>query len=233
MTAWPALQQILLDGWILRFADGYTKRANSVNPLYPSFLPPEEKIPICERHYRERGLPVIFRLTDSAPASLDQELEARDYASLDPTLVMIRNLSRNGIPAPDRRVEALNLEEWMAAFEGLHSSPPHGHETHRRIVASISATRRLVMTVVGDAPASCGMAVLEGGAVGLFDLLTANAHRNQGHASALVADLLGWAHTDGARLAYLQVTEENTTARRFYENLGFATAYAYRYRRAD
>lgn len=35
LNAWCSLQQNLDDGWILRFADGYTKRVNSVNPIYP------------------------------------------------------------------------------------------------------------------------------------------------------------------------------------------------------
>jgi hypothetical protein len=34
MNAWPSIQTVLLDGWILRMSNGYTKRANSVNPLY-------------------------------------------------------------------------------------------------------------------------------------------------------------------------------------------------------
>ncbi|HEX3029647.1 MAG TPA: hypothetical protein VHT34_10180 [Clostridia bacterium] len=34
MNALPSLQTILFDGWILRFADGYTNRANSINPVY-------------------------------------------------------------------------------------------------------------------------------------------------------------------------------------------------------
>ena len=44
LNAWPALQQMLFDGWILRFARGYTKRANSVNPLCTSSIAVGEKI---------------------------------------------------------------------------------------------------------------------------------------------------------------------------------------------
>ena len=36
LNAWPPLQTLLLDGWVLRLANGYTRWANSVNPLYAS-----------------------------------------------------------------------------------------------------------------------------------------------------------------------------------------------------
>jgi len=35
MTAWPSFQTIIDDGWVQRFAGGYSGRANSVYPLYP------------------------------------------------------------------------------------------------------------------------------------------------------------------------------------------------------
>ena len=83
LNSWPALQQVLLDGWLLRFSGGYTKRANSVNALYDSHMDAEEKIRMCEVRYRERGLPAVFRITPFAvPSDLDRVLAGRDEAKL-------------------------------------------------------------------------------------------------------------------------------------------------------
>jgi len=54
--------------------------------------------------------------------------------------------------------------------------------------------------------------------------------RGRGLASALCRQLLRLAMADGARVAYLQVEASNAPARRVYERLGFADAYAYHYR---
>ena len=80
MNAWPAMQTMLYDGWVLRAADGYTKRANSVYPLYPSEINLDEKIRFCELFYRDLGLPAVFKMTEaSTPANLDARLDVLGY----------------------------------------------------------------------------------------------------------------------------------------------------------
>ena len=91
LRAWPAHADTDFDNWRLRFADGYTKRANSITPLGRSNLPLEDKLATCERLYAERGLPAIFRLTPFAPEGLDEVLERRGYRRGE--LVQVRALS--------------------------------------------------------------------------------------------------------------------------------------------
>ena len=74
MNAWPALQTKVYDGWILRFTNGYTRRANSVNPLYPSKIDLKRKIEYCQRLYEQKNLPTIFKITESVyPHNLDSQ----------------------------------------------------------------------------------------------------------------------------------------------------------------
>ena len=102
LNAWPALQQILYDGWVLRLAEGYTKRANSVNPLFAAHLSLPEKVAFCEALYARKGLSSIFRLTPfSSPPDLDAFLARRGYHVLDPTSVLHLDLRGNVTqPAP-------------------------------------------------------------------------------------------------------------------------------------
>lgn len=234
-NAWPALQTILLDGWVLRLADGYTKRANSANPTYPSLDDDlARKVAQVEAIYRERGLPPIFRLTSFAgPPGLDEMLAARGYLHLDPTLVMTRSLADPlPVPRPSDDVRGLPLDEWLdhyLAVRGPILTPRSTHEAMLRLMGS--GARFSVVALPGvAAPVACGLAVIDGELAGLFDIVTAADARNRGHGRALVIGMLRDAADQGATTAYLQVTEANEPACHLYRALGFADAYQYWYR---
>src|SRR5260370_30404087 len=125
LTAWPAHQLILDDGWLLRFAAGYTKRANSVNPIYPSRADLDAKLARAEAAYADRGLPTVFRLTPLAePEGLDGALAARGYEMQSPTLTQTVDLDRVPLPPapPDKSTLGLSPRfepGWLDALGAL------------------------------------------------------------------------------------------------------------------
>ena len=233
LNSWPALQQILFDGWILRFSEGYTKRANSVNPLFASSMDVGEKVDTCERLYVERGLPPVFRLTPfSSPAGLDEVLERRNYQKVAPTSVLHLDLKARVVqPSPSAELRHERLDDWLDIFCRFSKSPLEKHRAHKRILKAIPGKRFLASLADSGQVVACGLGVLENGYFGLFDLITDPQRRNEGYGTLLVSSLLRWARQDeGSLYTYLQVVKSNTPARRLYARFGFREAYPYWYR---
>jgi GNAT superfamily N-acetyltransferase len=220
---------MMYDGWVLRFSQGFTKRANSVNALCPSTFDTGTKIAFCEARYREQGLLPIFRITPFAPADLDSMLEDRGYKKIDTTLVLHLDLGRCLVP-PTEPLHEATIDEWLPIYCRLNDSTLDAHRVHREILEAITGTRYLASLDVSGEPASCGLGVLEAGFFGLFDVVTALAHRNKGYATTLLSSMLGWACANGAAHAYLGVVEANAPARKLYGKLGYQEAYTYWYR---
>jgi N-acetylglutamate synthase len=235
LRAWPALSDSDFDGWRLRFAHGYTRRANSVTPIGPSRLAIEDKIATCERLYAERGLPPIFRLTPFAPPDLDDVLARRGYRVGDRVQVLALPL-RETVPlrppraASSGMVRAHGIEPWLDIFGTLGGAPATNRPAHRAVLSAIPGVRRLLALWVDGRAVACGMGVLVDGLLGLFDLVTAADQRQQGHGSEILRRTLRWGTRSGADEAYLQVLDRNKAARRIYDRAGFQIVYEYHYR---
>ena len=230
LNAWPALQQSLIDGWVLRFSRGFTKRANSIVPLYPSQQAAIEKIRYCENLYSRERLKTIFRLTTVMEAeSLDALLEQRGYQHVDPTRVLVCDLQGTSFSIGPSFHE-VPRDEWLDAYAGAADVPPAGQQLHAMLLAGIRSEHVFGFISLDRAPVACGVAVLERELVGLFDVVTLPSARRQGHGNTLVESLLAWGRNNGARHAYLQVMEANHPARALYRRLGFADLYRYWYR---
>jgi GNAT superfamily N-acetyltransferase len=230
LNAWPALQQSLLDGWVLRFARGFTKRANSIVPLYPSQQDPIDKIRYCENLYSRERLKTIFRLTTVVEsAALDTLLGGRGYTRVDPTHVVVRRLDGAHFPTHAQFSE-LSRAEWLDAYGRAAGIPAAGHQLHALLLSGIRTEHAFGAVTVEGGVVACGVAVLEREFVGLFDIVTHPSARRRGHARMLVESLLGWGAQRGARHAYLQVVDTNAAGRALWANLSFEDLYCYWYR---
>src|SRR5437899_12677824 len=76
---WPALESRDIAGWRLRFAGGYTKRANSINALGPDAETGPATFRALEAAYRTRGQPPIWRLSPLAPPAMADVMAAPSY----------------------------------------------------------------------------------------------------------------------------------------------------------
>lgn len=228
-NAWPALQTVLADGWLLRFAQGHTKRANSVNACSASARL-DGIVEFAAPLYRQHGLPLVFRVTPLLPARFDAQLERLDFRLVDPSIVMTGPLEALSAADPAVQISAQATPDWLRGVDhatGVHDS---ARDTHRAMLAALRLPAGFATLVEDGVPLAYGMAVLERGALGLFEIVTTPQARRRGMARRLCRALLDWGRQRGAGVAYLQVLADNRAALTLYENLGLTTAYPYHYR---
>jgi N-acetylglutamate synthase len=232
LTTWPALEQRLYDGWMVRFANGYTRRANSVTPLYPAHQGAAAKIAQCEQWYAERNLPTVFRLNaHMAPAALDRLLEARGYHLQDPSLTLHRRLQGWTLPTDlPGTLRGQTLSDWLALYGQLSGKAIGQQQTHRMILQSLPMPHIFAALWDGGQAVACAVGVVSAGALSIVDVVTAPSYRQRGYGTTLLCQIFAWAQQLGATDAALQVQGDNVAARALYARLGFQDVYRYWYR---
>ncbi|MDJ1157471.1 GNAT family N-acetyltransferase [Chelatococcus sp. SYSU_G07232] len=228
MNAWPALQTVLADGWVMRFSEGYTKRANSACAFLPHPKPIAEMAQEIEASYARHGQPAIMRITPLAHPDDAEWLAERGFRSIDETLILTAPLTDQG---GDRRivVDARPSEAWLVGFAAGNRYGPSVRPTLEKMLAAIRPQAGYATLIEAGEARAYGLAVVERGMVGLFDILVESAHRGRGLGRALVSSLMAWGREQGAAEAYLQVMATNAPAIALYRSLGFADAYRYAY----
>lgn len=232
LNHWPSLSTLLYDGWLLRFAEGYTKRANSISPIYGSTYDLYQKIGECEKLYRDQLLPVIYKITPFVrPAHLDEVLAERGYSQLDITSVQVRDLKHVRQP---RQVSVTISEEadseWINAFCGMSQVQDQYKATMVAMLGNIKTRKAMISLYVDGRAVACGYGVIEREYLGLFDIVTDPDYRNQGYAEQMILHLLQLGKQHGARYSYLAVVANNAPAQRLYEKIGYTEIYRYWYR---
>ena len=216
---------------MLRWSAGYTRRANSATLLDGGRADLEREIPQCEAWMHAAGIPPVFRLLSfAAPAHADELLAARGYQRLAETFVLQRELHEWSV-TPNVAITAVAQAcQWLDYYCELHSVDRDQHKTHERMLKAIAQPCLLATVQENDRVIACGLGVLDGAQVGLFDLVTGVAWRKRGIGAQLIAGILNWAIGHGASTAYLQVAAQNQPALHLYQKLGFQEKYQYWYR---
>ena len=232
MNAWPAIQTILYDGWILRFANGYTKRANSVNPVYFSNENIHDKIEECEKIFKKKNIPIVFKITPKIfPNNLDKILESKGYLVKDITRLQTLNIEDCDFEVShDIKIEDDFNGGWLEAFCKLNKLSEENKNTIEKMFNNIISEKFFVSILDEDKVVGCTLGVLERNHVGIFDVIVDENHRNKGLGEKLIKATLRKARDNGGEKAYLQVVDNNISAINLYKKVGFKEIYKYWYR---
>src|SRR5215210_6268899 len=124
--AWPPRERLEVDGAVLRFASGFTRRANSAR-VDAGGGDLAGLIERAEHEYRSRGLRPGFRLTPLTPAAFESLLLERGYVVDTEAVVMVADALPP--PAPPRPGDDIELapelgDEWLRVFQAIERKWP-------------------------------------------------------------------------------------------------------------
>lgn len=236
---WPALHTKEIDGWKLRTANGYTKRANCVSALISSSESMSEKIARCEQYYNAISQPTIFKLTPFSEPNLDEKLDQLNYTKQDTSLVMTMSLdSFQPINMPSlEQSDELRFTllqhisiKWIEQYCQLSGISEHLIPTIIDMMAAIQGDIVCCSCSLNNEVVAVGLAVIDNQYISLYNIITAEHYRNKGIAGVLITKLLNVGLQNGVLTSYIQVVSDNSPARHLYEKLGYREQYPYWYR---
>lgn len=232
---WPAIESSEIDGWIVRFSSGITKRGNSVLTISaPEDV--EAAILEVERRAIERWLPASFQVgTFSQPENLDEILDARGYATIGPTTVQAMgkgDLQRFADKADERvKLSPTPSQEWLELFWELENyTDPTIRLVSRQILTGVESVFYELRDPDTNEVLSIAKISLVAEYGGVYCLYTHPDHRGKGYARTLIETVLADAAESGLEAVWLQVEDKNTGAIVLYNQLGFDTVARYHYR---
>ncbi|UJQ93846.1 GNAT family N-acetyltransferase [Mariluticola halotolerans] len=235
LSAWPALETHKDGGWVWRFANGYTKRANSAQSMDPGDeAEAGERLERFAEWARERGVPPTFRVTPLAGEKVITALNTAHWKPIEHSVVMAMPVGAAFTPKHSFRLFKATDPEW---YEVQAAMSGYGGET---VGALTDMLGRITAPVTGilvyDENGGAAAAALtnNNGGIGVYLNVVVRADlRGKGYGRSVMQAALNWSRDGGADWAAMQVVSDNVPALNLYRSLGFEEVYRYHYRRPE
>jgi N-acetylglutamate synthase len=235
-NAWPPLETEYLGATRLRWASGFTRRANSCLPVGT-----DEQIgeifEAAKAFYTARKADPIFLLsTASAPPSMESELREMGFEATAHTVMQVAQSDRVATPEFRGREWVVETSDepgdaWFMTYWAVESTRDR-NELQRTVCGSIlrgSGRATYVSVLESGETIAVGQVVVEGGWAGVQCMATRPLWRRRGAAAVVLGCLAERAVELGAENMYLAVMQSNAGARKLYERVGFSTVHEYCY----
>jgi GNAT superfamily N-acetyltransferase len=230
LNAWPALREVLLDGWVLRFSAGLTRRANSANPIRPVS---QVDLRVCEALYRRSGLPTIVRVLSLIDPLVDERLAQAGYTGEGESCVLYAPIEDIAIGRdPDVKLLDQPTPEWFGSMAALQNHSSEQAAIYQRIVCQLGIPAAFAALSDEGGTAALAYGALHNGLLCYESVITDRRRRRHGCGRRIVCALAAWARGRGAVGACLEVEAHNVPARALYNAVGVKRElYRYHYRR--
>ena len=233
LNAWPALYSVVHDGWVMRFADGLSRRANSANPLHADARVTGATLQYFENLFQLHDLPMIIRVPSLLDPEVDRTLERFGFLAEGESHVLFAELAALAIKSDPAVSVITDLDDgWLAALNKMQARTDEQGATFDDIMASIALPAGFAALTVDGAIVALACGVIDGDMLVIESVITDPRHRGAGYGRRLSAALLHWARLNEATCACLQVEAGNRGGLSLYRELGFVTELSrYHYRR--
>jgi ribosomal protein S18 acetylase RimI-like enzyme len=231
--AWPALRQTTLDGWVLRFSEGLTRRANSANPLGAHYTNIDGLIARSEALYQRQGLPTIFRLPSLLDDAVDRRLASLGYGRDGESCVLYGDIGAvEAVADSEVRLLPHPTSEWFSAMAVLQRQSVKEAEIYRRVVDQITIPAAFAELMIDKEIVALALGAIHGEILCYESVITDVRHMRRGYARRIISSLAAWAKDQRAQGACLEVEAGNAPARALYDAVGLKKElYQYHYRR--
>ena len=237
LNSWPAKDYYFINGWILRFNNGITDRANSVVPLTYWGKNANSDIDEVERIYEKMNLNPSFMVFDYyEPKTLKSLLVKRKYSLVSPTEVMIAKLKALTFSNIDEIYTYYTFDSRNSEFSRFISKFSHWTDDDQIIIKKISdrikipEKKYLLVRSNEEVIASLMGVLVRRKYLYIADVLVHPNYRQKKIATTMLYRLLeDWAIKKGTQYIWLQVEESNKIAHKMYDSLGMTTLFKYSY----